>query len=101
ASLSTSQIAAPANRWTGRNRQGWSNPQYDDLAQQLATTLDQDKSNQIRVRIAQLVSEQTPEVMLFWNLNPEVFVSSLKGPVQTALMATGGAAWNVYEWQLQ
>lgn len=38
--------------------------------------------------------------MLYWNLNPEVHTASLKGPVQTALLATGGASWNMHEWAL-
>jgi hypothetical protein len=47
------------------------------------------------------VSEQLPEIMLFWNLNPQVFVATLRGPVQTAMLATGGESWNIYEWELR
>jgi hypothetical protein len=77
ASFSTSQIAAPANRWTGRNRQGWSHADFDRLAESFNQTLDPEQRIQQRVRMAQLLSQELPSIMLHYNLNPTVHLAAL------------------------
>lgn len=101
ASLSTAQIAGPGNRWTGRNRQGWSNAEFDRLVEGFNSTLDPDERLQQRVRIARLVSQELPVIMLHYNLNPVVHAAALRGPVQSAATATGFTSWNLHEWELR
>jgi ABC-type transport system substrate-binding protein len=101
ASLASSQVAGPPNRWRGRNRAGWSNREFDELAEAFSSTLDNQERIGQRIRAAKLVSDELPQVMLFWNLNPEVLVSKVKGPVQTAMLATGGESWNIHEWEMR
>src|SRR5439155_3067475 len=38
--LNTRFITSPNNRWSGNNRTGYSNPQFDAAADKLATTID-------------------------------------------------------------
>lgn len=101
ASFSTSQIAGPANRWTGRNRQGWSHAEFDRLAEAFNATLDPDQRIQQRVRMAQLLSEELPSIMLHYNLNPTVHLAALKGLVHSSTLSTGGTSWNMHEWELR
>ncbi|MBM2810130.1 MAG: hypothetical protein HW416_889 [Chloroflexi bacterium] len=101
ASFSTAQIAGPQNRWSGRNRQGWSNPDYDRLVETFNGALEADRRLELRIQIAKLLSEEIPSVMMHFNLNPVVFVSALRGPVQTASSATAYTAWNMHEWELR
>jgi ABC-type transport system substrate-binding protein len=101
ASFSSAQIAGLQNRWTGRNRQGWSNPEYDRLVETFNNALEPDRRVDLRVQIAKLLSEEVPSIMMHYNLNPVVFVNSLQGPMQTAANATAYTAWNLHEWELR
>jgi len=101
ASFSSSQIAGPANRWSGRNRQGWSHAEFDLLAEAFNKTLDPEQRIQQRVRMAQLLSEELPSIMLHYNLNPTVHLAALKGLVLSSTLSTGGTSWNMHEWELK
>jgi hypothetical protein len=67
----------------------------------LNSTLDAEKRVQQRIRIAKLVSEELPAIMLHYNLNPVVHVVALRGPVPSAALATGFISWNMHEWELR
>ncbi|MBM2811182.1 MAG: hypothetical protein HW416_1941 [Chloroflexi bacterium] len=101
ASFTTSQIAAPATRWTGQNRQGWSNDELDRLVETFNTTLEPDRRIQLRVRMAQLLSEELPSAMLHYNLNPIVHAAALTGVGRVSTLTTGGVSWNMQEWELR
>ena len=45
-------IASSANRWSGSNRGGWQHPQFDQLYDQLTTTLDRSVRTQAIVQAA-------------------------------------------------
>lgn len=101
ASFATAQIAGPENRWNGRNRQGWSNADYDRLVDSFNGTLDADRRVQLRAQIAKLLSEEFPSIMMHFNLNPVVFSRGLTGPVSSAASATAFTAWNLHDWELR
>src|SRR5688572_17285488 len=39
-SMTSEDIGSPGNRWTGDNRGGWSNPEYDRLYDSFTSSLD-------------------------------------------------------------
>ncbi|MBM2809802.1 MAG: peptide transporter substrate-binding protein [Chloroflexi bacterium] len=101
ASLTTVQVGGPQNRWSGRNRQGWSNGEFDRLVETFNSTLEPERRIDMRARIGGLLSEELLSIMMHFNLNPVVFVSALKGLVEPAASATGNTAWNIQEWELR
>lgn len=79
--LHSREVAAPANRWSGRNRGGYVNPRVDDLLDRLGTTID--PSQRIALH-RQLLQQQMGEVAvmpLYWEVTPVPTVRGLDGPI--------------------
>jgi peptide/nickel transport system substrate-binding protein len=100
AAFVTAQISRPENRWNGINRGGWSNPEYDRLVEAFNTTLDPNERIRQRASMAQVLTDELPAIILYYNLNPAPYVSALTGPVQTTPDTTGYVNWNIHEWEL-
>jgi peptide/nickel transport system substrate-binding protein len=93
----TARLATPENRWSGSNKIGWSNPEYDRLYDTWNTTLDRAERNDRFVQMLQLVSEELPAFPLYFNFEVVAHVASLQGP---PLAAPEGARYgNIHEWQ--
>ena len=93
----TARLATPENRWSGSNKIGWSNPEYDRLYDAWNTTLDRAERNDRFVQMLKLVSEELPAFPLYFNFEVVAHVASLQGP---PLAAPEGARYgNIHEWQ--
>jgi ABC-type transport system substrate-binding protein len=93
----TARIAAPANRWSGSNKIGWSNGEFDALYEQWNTTLDRGGRNEHMVQMLKLVSEQLPAFPLYFNYEVVAHVAGLEGP---PLAAPEAARYgNIHEWR--
>jgi peptide/nickel transport system substrate-binding protein len=85
------EISSDANRWTGRNNQGYSNPTVDALQDKLLVTLDE------RERVAlhrQLLQEGMGDVLvlpLYWQTDPVFALRGVQG-------IKGANNWNMFEW---
>jgi len=99
AAETTTNIPRPENRWLGNNRGGWSNPEFDRLADSFNTTLDQKQRVQLIGEMVHIFSEEVPALPLYFNPIPVAHVSALKGPQNVA--PASAIAWNVYQWELQ
>jgi peptide/nickel transport system substrate-binding protein len=95
----TSQIGTAANRWTGSNRGGWSNADYDRLWKGYQTTLEQPERYRQQVQMAKIISEELPGFVLYYNPVVVAHVSSLRGPTIPASGITN--FWNAHEWELR
>jgi ABC-type transport system substrate-binding protein len=63
-------VAGPANRWTGRNQPGYSNPRFDSILDQLQVSID--RRQQIELN-RQLINEAMTDVAvmpLYWEVRP-------------------------------
>ncbi|MBM2812047.1 MAG: hypothetical protein HW416_2806 [Chloroflexi bacterium] len=97
-SFTTSNISGPANRWSGNNRGGWSNPEYDRLAVSFNSTLDPDARISQVVQMLKLLSDELPSWVLYYNPSVAAHAAALRGPDNGSLNTD---VWNVYEWELQ
>jgi ABC-type transport system substrate-binding protein len=95
----TSQTPRPDNQWSGQNRGGWSNPEYDRLGDALSTSLDRAERNRFLVEMAKVSSELLPAISLFFPVQPWVFDAALRGP--TLVASESDVTWNIHEWELQ
>jgi peptide/nickel transport system substrate-binding protein len=100
-SLATSQIIRPETRWSGTNRGGWSNPEYDRILDVFNTTLERDQRIQQMAQLIRILSEQLPAISLYYDLSPIAYVSALTGPGPVAPDASGLVGWNVVDWELR
>lgn len=99
ASMNTAGISRPANRWSGRNRGGWSNAEFDRLSDTFSTTLDQDERIRLITQMVRIYSDELPAIPLFFNPIPVAHVAALTGPQVVAPDAE--IAWNIHQWELR
>lgn len=98
-SINTSGISRPENRWTGRNRGGWSNPDFDRVSDTFRTTLDQQQRVHLIAQMVRIYSEELPTIPLYFNPIPVAHVAALKGP--QAVAPASAIAWNVHQWEFR
>jgi ABC-type transport system substrate-binding protein len=91
------EVPSPANRWSGSNRGGWTNPEFDRLAQQFNTTLDRSQRAPLIVQMSRIFSEDAAVISLYFNPTATAFVNGLNGPQPT--VPDGTLAWNIHEWR--
>jgi peptide/nickel transport system substrate-binding protein len=92
--FTSEQIGTPGNRWGGSNRGGWSNAEYDRLWGLYNTTLDSIERDRQLIRMAQVVDEQLPIFILYFNYSVVAHIAAISGPRARTL-------WNVHEWQIR
>jgi peptide/nickel transport system substrate-binding protein len=92
----TARIAAPENRWSGSNKIGWSNPEYDRLYDAWNTTLDRNERNGRMIEMLKLVSEELPSFPLYFNFEVVAHVAALQGPLLAAPEAARYG--NIHQW---
>jgi peptide/nickel transport system substrate-binding protein len=95
----TTGIPRAENRWTGGNRGGFSNSEYDRLVDTFLTTLDRSERIGLLVEMTRIFSEELPAISLFFRTQPWVFVSELSGPKLVA--SESNMAWNIQEWEFR
>jgi peptide/nickel transport system substrate-binding protein len=96
-SFRASQIPTPENRWRGNNRGGWNNADFERLAAAFDTALDRDESRRLIAQIMRLLTEELPDVPLYYNLAVMAHLTELHGPL--ASTSTDGAVWNIHQWE--
>lgn len=92
-------IPRSENRWTGNNRGGWSNPEFDRLSEAFTVALDPAERQRGIIQMAKIFTEELPGISLYFNAIPIAFVSELKGPQESVPEADW--SWNVYEWEFR
>jgi peptide/nickel transport system substrate-binding protein len=74
----TSQISTPANRWTGRNRMGYSNPAVDPIVEKLNATIDPRERLPLHRQLLQVQGNDLPMMPLYWEIVPVFAVKGVK-----------------------
>jgi peptide/nickel transport system substrate-binding protein len=95
--LTTGNIPRADNRWTGTNRGGYSNPDYDRLVDQLAITLERNQRTEILAQMAKIFSDDEPAISFHFQPQPWVFPSSVTGPKLVA--SETNMAWSMVDWE--
>jgi peptide/nickel transport system substrate-binding protein len=91
------EIPRPENRWTGSNRGGWSNPEFDRLAQSFSTTLARAERTQVLVQLAHVFSDDAAVISLYFNLTVTAHAKALTGP--RPVVPTSDVAWDIHKWE--
>ncbi len=94
----TSSISGPDNRWTGNNRGGWSNPEYDRVWQAYSTALERTERIQRIVDIAKIMSEEIPVIPHYYQIQITPHVAALRGPMARVVPDAAPEVFNIHEW---
>ena len=107
-SLIADEIGTPANRWSGNNRTGWTNPEYERLWTASLNTLDRNERGSDVARMMALVSEFLPGYALYFSQAVFTWVAGLDGPDSDRQAAGFGDSfrettyyWNIQDWQFK
>jgi peptide/nickel transport system substrate-binding protein len=93
------QIPSPETRWGGQNRGGWNHPPYDRAYDAFVSALDRGERVRRLAEVAQIISQEQPNIPVMMNLGAITHLSVLKGPEAGTPETT--VHWNVHEWELQ
>jgi peptide/nickel transport system substrate-binding protein len=91
--LGTKNIAAPANRWSGRNGAGYSNLKADALADRLMATIDRGEQLRLQRELLQELLGDVAFIPMFWDVELALVTRHVKGDVSA--VETG---WNIATW---
>jgi peptide/nickel transport system substrate-binding protein len=91
--LHSRAIAAPANRWAGRNGAAYSNPVADSLQDQLVVTIDHAQQVALHRQLLQEVMGEVGIMPMFWDIELAIATQAVKGEVSGT--ETG---WNLFTW---
>src|SRR6266508_3357751 len=92
--LTSPSVAAPENRWTGANRGGWSDAEYDRLYDAFQATLETDRRADQVAGMMRIMTDQLPVLPIQYAFTVVAHVAELRGPV-----AGNDANWNAHLWE--
>jgi len=92
--LTSASVAAPENRWTGANRGGWSDAEYDRLYDAFQATLETDRRADQVAGMMRIMTDQLPVLPIQYGFTVVAHVAELRGPV-----AGNDANWNAHLWE--
>jgi peptide/nickel transport system substrate-binding protein len=89
----------PENRWVGSNRGGWSNAEYDRLADAVQSTIEPTERARVIVQAIRTLTEQVGTVSLYFNPTVLAFPAAVQG--MSVRSAEADPTWNMHEWTMQ
>ena len=92
--LHSNQRATAANRFTGRNRGNYNNPQLDTLLDRMNATIDAQERINLHRQLLQLQMGDVAVFPLFWEVAPILMVKGVTGPRAVRNQVTA----NIFEW---
>jgi peptide/nickel transport system substrate-binding protein len=95
--VTTDLAPSPQNRFTGKNRGSYSNPEIDRLYAQSLLTLDTAQRENVLVELERVFTQDVAQGLLYYQPRIAAGVSSVQG-VKPPVMGT--LYWNSWEWSL-
>jgi peptide/nickel transport system substrate-binding protein len=82
--LTTKEISAKENNWSGRNTGGYSNPTVDSLMDRLGQTIDPQQRVSLTRELVQVAMQDISLMPFFWEVEPTLAVDSVVIPQDKA-----------------
>jgi peptide/nickel transport system substrate-binding protein len=104
AKFASADIPEPANQWTGLNRGGYANPEWDRLVQTIAVTLEEPRRLEMERQMVRIFTTDLPALPMYYGLELVPVGGGLTGvqPIRgTPHIGTILHTWNVHEWDIQ
>ncbi len=93
--FTTSYIPSPADRWSGQNRGGYSDPEMDRLFSTYIVTLDKNDQNRVVIQAMKYLSEQAAYFPLYYAPEVVAHAGSVVGPQSGR---KGNSMWKLEQW---
>jgi peptide/nickel transport system substrate-binding protein len=103
----SAEVGTAANRWRGRNRTGWTSPEYDRLYDAWSAELDRTERGKLVAQMMALVSENVVGYTLYFAQAVAAWVNTLQGPNDREASRFGEtsrattAYWNIHDWSFK
>jgi peptide/nickel transport system substrate-binding protein len=95
--LSTN-IPSARNGWSGSNRGGWTNPDYDALYGTFTQALDRTERGARIAQMARLISRSLAAISLYFSPRLVAYASQIRGP--EAVAPASDPTWNIHQWEI-
>jgi len=97
--LTNGDIPSERTRWKGGNYGGYSNPAYDRLYEQYATTLDITRRNVVYADLMKVLADDVGSIPMYYTTSPLMFRKGVRGPgIVPAIQPAN--SWNMHEWEM-
>ena len=96
----TSEIGSDENRWTGQNRVGWSNAEFDRLYDGYRRTLDRAEMDRLAVQLFKLLNDDLPGYAVYESPALMAHATGLRGPeFLSSGPPSGTPMWDLQVWE--
>jgi len=92
--MHTNLLATDANRWSGRNLQGYSNPRVDALLDRVIVALDERDQLDLHRQLLRETTDDVALMPLYWQVDPVLVARGVTG-------VTYNGTTNIYQWDKQ
>lgn len=99
AAMTTRGIPSAENRWVGTNRGGWSNAEFDRLAEAFGSALEPTERVRYLAQMSRIFTEDVPVISIQFDQITMAHSAALRGPQPVAQEAA--VAWNIHEWEMR
>jgi len=94
------EVPLPENRWRGKNRTRYQNPELDSLVDRYFTTIPQQERVQVLGQMVRLLSDDVLALGIFYAPEPILIANRLMN-VAAGKAAEVDETWNVHQWELK
>ncbi len=96
--FTSASVGTAENRWTGGNRSGWQNAEYDRLADSFTKTLEQTERERQLARMVELLTNDVQSVSVQNVPQAWIYANALHG--LALVPPEANMSWNIHEWEL-
>ncbi|HZT08842.1 MAG TPA: peptide ABC transporter substrate-binding protein [Chloroflexota bacterium] len=96
----TPNLSGPENRWNGQDRNGYTNPQLDDLWGRMLGSIDPHEREGLLIDALKVMTDDAAVTPTHIQPAPTAYSAGLSGPKEPSAVGTA-TLWNVWEWQWQ
>jgi len=96
----SSEAALPENRYNGKNRTRYQNPELDGYIERYLTTVPMKERVDALTQVMRLISDQLPALGIFYAPEPKL-ISNRLVDVHAAHAAAADETWNAHLWDVR
>jgi ABC-type transport system substrate-binding protein len=97
---SASQLPTEQNRWTGKNRSSWQNPEYEAALSRFELSLLLTEREDLAVELERILTSDVGMARVHYNPEPAAARSNVQG-IKGKSQGNGPSyIWNISEWTL-
>jgi ABC-type transport system substrate-binding protein len=96
--MTTAATPKAENRWSGNNRGGWTNAEFDRTYQNFTTTLERSQRVAQVAQMEKIISEDVGIIPTYFTIVANAHVIALKGPIMRTTPDSGSGILHIERW---